>query len=232
MTTGATATFNETRDQLITDALMKVGVVGPDATPTGSQYSHGARALNRLVKSLDPEGEYLWRVVRRTITTTSGTAAYTPAADVMTIDEPLNFKRSAGNGRSPVRVISRDDYMLIGDRTTTGAPSVVFVEKTLSSLTLNFWPIPDASSDTIEYAAVLRSLDYSTGANTSDFPQEWQQALVYGLAADLAFDYGQPELAAQLRAVFTEEKVKQRESSTETGNARLVPFGLTWGGDW
>ena len=230
MTTGLGTSFTETRDELITDALRKVGAVGPDTTPTAAQLAHGARALNRIVKGIDSEGGRLWRVVRRTFTLTAGSGSYQFGGDVLTIDEPLNFRRSGEDGRQPVRVISRDDYMLISDRTLRGAPSVVFIEKTVDTMTTNFWPLPDASGDSIEYAAVLRSRDFDTGGNTPDFPAEWINALMYGLAADLAFDYGQAELAAQLRAIFLAEKTKQLEASAETGNTRIVPFGLTYGG--
>lgn len=231
MATGTTYDFNETRDQIIKDALSKIGAIGPDQTPSGVQTNNAVRALNRIVKSIDPEALHLWKVAERTATTTAGTQTFTPAADVMSIDEPMNYKRSGQNGRSPIRQISRDDWMNIADRTVRGVPSVFYVSETLSGITVSLWPIPDASSDTVTYSAVVRSFDYDTAANTSDFTQEWQMCLVYGLAADLAFDYGQPQLAQQLRSVFMEEKGRLLESGTENGNVQLVAWG-NYMGDW
>lgn len=230
MTTASTWTFQETRDEIIRDALSKVGATGPDVSPSGPQLLHAARALNRVVKSLDPEGEFLWRVAERTATTTSGTGTITPLTDVISVDEPMNYMRSGSTSRSPIRAISRDDWMSVTDRTTTGTPSQFYVSRVLGQLTINLWPVPDATGDTVTYSAVLRSFNFDTGSNTPDFDSAWTACLVYGLAADLGFDYGQAELSAQLRQIFNEEKMRLLNEGTETGNATLVPWGASGGG--
>lgn len=216
--------FESSRDEIIQDALSKVGAIGPNDSPSGSQLLHAARALNRIVKGLDPEGNFLWRVVERTATTTSGTATFSPSTDVMAVDEPMNYMRSGTTSRSPIRSMSRDDFMNLTDRTSSGVPSMFYVSKALSGLTVTLWPVPDATGDTVTYSAVLRSQDFDTGANTPDFDPAWTQCLVLGLAADIAFDYGQPAIAAQLRAAFMEEKTRLIEQGTEVGHVTLVPF--------
>lgn len=225
MATSSSADFEQSRDQIIEDALSKVGAIGPGGSSSGSQLLHAARALNRIVKSLDPEGNYLWRLVERTATTTDGTATFSPASDVIAIDEPINYKRSGESTRTPIRSMSRDDWMSLPNRTTEGTPSLFYIARTLSGLTVHLWPVPDQSSDTVTYQAVLRSLDFDTGANTPDFDPAWTQCLVFGLAADIAFDYGQPQLAAQFRAFFLEEKTRLLAQGTEHGNLTLMPWG-------
>ena len=95
MAPGATSDFEQTRDEIIRDALANVGAVGPDKTPTGSQLAHAQRALNRVVKSIDPAGETLWRIVRRTTTTTRAIDYFDLATDVLSIDEPFDFDTGA-----------------------------------------------------------------------------------------------------------------------------------------
>jgi hypothetical protein len=137
----------------------------------------------------------------------------------------MTYMRSGSTTRTPIRAMSRDDYMSLGDRTTEGLPSQYMVSDTLAGKTVTLWPVPDATGDTITYRAVLRSLDFDTGANTPDFPSEWTQCLIYGLAADLAWDYGDPAMAGQLRSIFLSEKQKLIEAGTEHGHVTFVPWG-------
>jgi hypothetical protein len=232
MATSGTITFQEQRDEIISDALTRVGAIGPGRPPTGPQKTHASRALNRVVKSVDPQGLKLWKVVRRTFTTTQGTATYTPANDVMSFDEPMTYMVSGQTSRSIITQMSRDDYMRISDRTQQGTPTLYFEEQALNSsglnqLTVTFWPVPPATGDTIEYAALTRVQNFDTAANTPDFPVEWTSMLVYGLAKELAYDYGDPVLAQALAQEFEREKAIMIQQNTEHGNVILVPFGAS-----
>src|SRR5688572_3110724 len=108
MATGSTYDFEQSRDEIIKDALASLGVLGPEReVDDGQMLTHAARALNRVVKSIDPEGNVLWRLVRRTTTTTDGTATFTPAADVIAIDEPMSFIQAGTTARTPMHAMSR-----------------------------------------------------------------------------------------------------------------------------
>ena len=230
MAIGTTDTFTQTRDQIISDALANVGAIGPGEDAAGAMRDHAARALGRVTKALDAKGVFLWRVIRRTFTTVSGTAAYTPASDVLDIDEPFSYLRSGQTGRSHIRLMSRDEYTMLSDRTTAGVPSQCMVEKVLASTgqeqaTVTFWPVPDASGDTIEYSAYLRGKDYNAGSTHGDFPTKWIKCLTAGLSAELAPAYGQLPLAGYYQNVFAAELETQLTDNNERGNLILVPFG-------
>ena len=225
MAPGATSDFEQTRDEIIRDALANVGAVGPDKTPTGSQLAHAQRALNRVVKSIDPAGETLWRIVRRTTTTTATVDYFDLATDVLSIDEPMSYLYAAG-GRQTLEPWSRDEYMRCPDRTVAGVPTRFYVEKTsITGKRVYLWPVPDATADTIEYAAVLRSFDFDTGADTPDFPAEWTDCLVNGLSAALAPVYLQPGLMQVFDAKFNAHLGALMQAETEHGNVVFVPFG-------
>lgn len=234
MATSGSTNYSENRDQIISDALTKVGALGPDRTPSGAQKQHASRALNRLVKSIDPQGLKLWNVARRTFTMTQGTATYTPAVDVMAFDEPMTYTVAGQTSRSIITQMSRDDYMRISDRTQQGTPSLYFEEQTLAGLTVTLWPVPPGTGDTVEYACVLRVQNFDTAANTPDFPVEWTNVLVYGLAKDLAYDYGDPVLAQALLQEYEREKALMIQQSTEHGNLILAPWGSSsyYGSNW
>jgi hypothetical protein len=231
MTTGATDTWSQTRDEIIADALANVGALGPGETAAGPPREHAARALNRVVKALDAEGSFLWRFSRLTFSTTAGTASYTLSATAFDVDDPVSYLESGGTTRVPVRPLSLDDYRYKPDRTTQASvPTNYVIEKALSGagrtlLTMILYPVPDSSGDTVEYTAAIRAKDYVTGADTSDFPTNWIQALVYGLTAEIAPAYNQAPLAAQFRDMFLQEKERQLGSDNEHQGFTLVPFG-------
>lgn len=230
MTVSSSYNFEQNREELIKDALANLGALGPDGTPSGAQTIHAGRALNRVVKSIDPEGQFLWRVVRRTFNTTSGTATATPAADVISIDEPMSYLPAAsGSTRTVLHAMSRHEYMILPDRTTAGKPTRFFFERTMTTNTVTMYPVPDTTGDTVEYSAILKSRDLDEAADTPDFPAQWNACLVYGLTSELAPVYGATDVQLQMfRQVFMEEKNKLLSAETEHGRVILVPFGGSW----
>lgn len=237
MSVGTTDTWSQSRDEIISDALANVGVIGPGVDASGSAVQgrlkdFAARALNRLVKSLDAEGQFLWRISRLTVSgnTISGTASYALSARAFDVDAPMTYKAAAGTSRTDIWPMSRDDYMAIPDRTITGTPNRYYLEKAItgagiSQITAYFWPTPSVTGDVVEYPAFLRGLDYNTGATNSDFPTNWIRCLVYGLTAEIAPAFSQAQLSGQYWDMFEAEKNKQLGSDNEKQGVTFVPFG-------
>lgn len=48
-------------------------------------------------------------------------------------------------------------------------------------------------SDILLYSKVVRLQDFDTAPDNPDFPVQWNQALIWGLADELSFDYGIPD---------------------------------------
>lgn len=230
MAVGTTDTWTQSRDEIVSDALANVGAVGPGATATGQILTFAARALDRLVKAIDAEGQFLWRIERKTLTTTAATASYSINANVFAVDDPMDYKPAASDTRTPIYPMTRDEYMTVSDRTIAGTPNRYYIERTLSggrtALTAYFWPVPDTTSDTIEYAGALRAKDYNTGATTSDFPSSWTSALIYGLSAEIAPAFGQADLVMVFRPLYEAEKSKQLSADNENMGLTLMPFGM------
>lgn len=231
MTVGATDTFSQTRDEIIADSLANVGALGPGETASGPPRDHAARCLNRIVKAIDAEGAFLWRVSRLTFTTVATTATYTLNATAFDVDDPVSYLKAGGTTRVPLRPMARDDFMSLPDRTTAATtPSRYFIEKTLTGagrtlMTMTLYGVPSASGDTVEYAAAIRAKDYVTGADTSDFPSNWVQCLTYGLTAEIAPAYNQAPLAAQFRDMYMQEKDRQLGNDNEKQGIFFVPWG-------
>jgi hypothetical protein len=228
MTVGATTSFEQSRDDLIADALENVGAIGAGESRNannGTLFDSAARVLNRLVKSIDKDGQRLWRIVRRTTTTTAADADFTLASDVLDVDEPMRYTRAGETAPAGyIRPMSRDEYMEIGDRAQAGIPSRFFVERTLTAKTVYLWPVPDTTGDTIEYAVATRTADFTSGADTPDFPAEWTSCLVYGLTMELAPKFDQADLIGTYKPLFENELARLVNADTEKGPMVFSPM--------
>lgn len=227
MATSGSDDFEAQRNDIIAEALENVGAIGigdSSGSNNAALFTAGARSLNRVVKSIDKEGQFLWRIVRRTTTTTDGTATFSPASDVLAIDEPMRYTRSGETSATILTAMSRDDYMRVPDRTIEGLPRQYFWEKTLTSRTVTLYPVPDATGDTIEYAASVRADDFDASTDTPDFPSKWTSCLVYGLTMELAPKFGQAALVAQFKPLFEDELRRLVNDDTEHGSMILSPM--------
>jgi len=230
VTAGATDTFSEARDEIISDALANVGAIGPGEAAAGLPREHAARAANRVVKALDAEGMFTWRMSRLTFATIAGTASYGLSASAFDVDEPCSYLAAGGTTRTSLRAMASDDYRQLSDRTTGGTPARYTIEKTLTGqgrilCTMLLFPVPAMTGDTVEYQAAIRAQDYTSGATSSPFPSNWVLGLTYAVTAEIAPAYGQAPLAAQYAAMWREEKARQLGADNEKQGFTLVPFG-------
>jgi hypothetical protein len=230
MAVGTTDTFVSTRDEIISDALSKLGAIGPGEDATGVIRTHAARRLDAIVKEIDADGQFLWRMQRLTTTTTASTATVTISALAMDIDEPIRFTKAGATTGVPLHPMTRDEYMAIPDRTSVAeTPTRYYIEKSLSTgravIALYLWPEPSDTGDTVEYAAALRAKDFNTGATNPDFPSSWTRCLGFGLAADLAPDYKQWQQVAVFQPQYERLKDKLLNTDNEKQGLVMVPFG-------
>ena len=233
MAVGTTDTWQSTRDEIIADALSKVGAIGPGEEAGGRVRTHAARRLDAIVKELDAEGQFLWRVSRLTTTTSASTATVTISALAMDIDEPIRYTKSGATAGRPLLPMTRDEYMALPDRTITAdVPTNYFIEKALTNgralITLYLYPEPEDASDTVEYAAFLRAKDFNTGATHPDFPSSWTRCLGFMLAADLAPDYGQIGMVRTFQSIYEPLLDKLLGADNEKQGLTMIAFG-GWG---
>lgn len=202
-----TTTYSVTRDQVILSALRKLGVVEPSdtsATIDSNILANCAQALNLMVKSMVTSGIKLWTVTELTIPLVSSKTSYTiaPSGADVTSDKPLKliqaFLRntaSTPNIDIPLVLISKNEYNTLGSKFSTGTSNSVFMDVGTTSSTVYVFLTPDTITSTnfALHLVVQRPLqDLNSGTDIPDFPIEWMQALVWGLADQLAIEYGLP----------------------------------------
>jgi len=198
--TSGTTTFSVTRDDIIKGALRKIGVVAQGELPTADQTTEAAFALNLLVKAWEADGMPLWALRTTPIPLTANKKDYTIGIgkDVVT-DKPLKvlqaWNRSTGNVDIPMRLLTKQEYNILGNKSTTGKPIQLYYEPSANYGTVFLFPTP-AAADVLEstiYIVYQRPYeDFNISTDTPDFPQEWYDAILYGLAVRLAPEYGVP----------------------------------------
>jgi hypothetical protein len=199
--TSGTTTFSITRDDIIKSALRKIGVVAQGEVPSTDQYTEAAFALNLLVKSWEADGMPLWALRTTTIPLTANVNSYDiGVTKTVNTDKPLKViqawnRNTISNIDVPMRILTKQEYNILGNKTTTGNPIQIYYEPLRDYGVLHVFPTPsstDASNQVIHIVHQRPFEDFNASTDTPDFPQEWYDAVVYGLAVRLAPEYGVP----------------------------------------
>ena len=192
MTTSGTYDFSVNRDQLITGALRLAGVIAQGETPTSSQVSDAATTLNMMVKAWMADGMPLWAIRTVTITPVANQNTYTYNTPKLLKPIQAWNRQTSSQVDIPMRMISREEYNILGNKSTTGNPIQLFFNPNLDRTEIKLFPSPDAISaaqNVIYIVAQVPYQDFDSATDTPDFPQEWYEAIKYGLAVRLAGEY-------------------------------------------
>lgn len=122
------------------------------------------------------------------VLTMSGGTFTTPAT--VTVDSLLNTYIDL-----PMSILSQQEYNILGSKYNTGTVNSVYYWPYTTYGEVKVFLTPDASTSTDYelHMTVQRPIEDITTANqTFDFPSEWYQSLRWGLASELAADYGLP----------------------------------------
>lgn len=279
MSTSGTVTFNQTRDQIISDSLSLLGVLSAGETANTNDISLCSNLLNKMVKAWMGQGIHLWTEESGTVffvqnqaqynilagasgakasdgtgtpvettlssaasngassisvTTATGmssgdvigvvqdnqTILWTtingaPSGTTVTLLSPLTNAASSGNSvftytsQMPralsiqsarlrnksgfdryIKMITRDEYMNIPEKTSSGSPVIVMYSPQLSRGEIYVWPVPSDVNERLEVSWLREIQDFDSGTDNPDLPQEWLEALTYNLAVRAAPAYG------------------------------------------
>ena len=189
MATSNSVDFNQTRNEIIRDALILINGIEDDEEPDAFQFDYASRALNRMVKSFMKEGLKLWTVKNGELYLAKGKNSYTlgPTGDYV-IDRPLlceNFRRKVQGIETPVKKAGRQTYLRQSNKESQGKTVLAYYDPQLTNGVLYVYPTPDSGRDTLlfDYRAPIE--DFDTDGDNPGFPVEWLDAIVYNLAMRL-----------------------------------------------
>lgn len=193
-------TFTLNRDKVITGALRKVGAIAQGETPNSSQISDAADVLNTLIKAWQADGLPLWKIKKLGFSLTQGKSSYRTDTDWAMTSKPLKITQvlnhdNLTNADIQLITVSRQEYNLLGMKTNQGTPTQYYYDIQNTYGVVTVYPVPDAYTATNRQLQIIFQDQYDDILSANeypDFPNEWVRALVYGLASDIADEYGVP----------------------------------------
>jgi hypothetical protein len=179
-----------TRNEIIQGALRKIGALHPGESIGGSEMVAAVQALNDMVKSWQSKNIFLWTVVEFDLTLATSDKDYAVPTDppIILLEEAWYLD---GTTLCPVEILSWREFLDIRTPSDTGVPTHCTFKRGQSP-EVHVWPTPTATenNDTFRCRGVAKLKDWETAAGSGDFPAHWTLALQYGLAVELAPEYG------------------------------------------
>lgn len=222
--------ISTTRNGIITRAYRILDVIGEGENPTTTQYTEAAEALNDLVKEWAGDGMPLWAIKQSTaITLTASTAAYNIGiGQTIAQNAPLKIHQAwlrdtTTNYDKPLLIIPRKDYQLLAAKSQTGEPNQLWYNppgnldtgENIGVITL--YVAPDSTTVTnkrLYFSGQYPFMDFDAANDVPDFPQNWFNAIKWGLADQLAY---QNSLGLAERAMISKKAQFHKDQALALG---------------
>jgi hypothetical protein len=124
-----------------------------------------------------------------------------------------------------IQRLSRDDYLNIPNKTTTGRPIQFYVDRQITPV-IKIWPAPENSTDEIIYDRLVRIDDADTSVNTVQVPFRFYPCLVAGLAYYISLKRV-PDRVQLLKTLYEEEFIRAADEDRDRASLTLVPSEAT-----
>ena len=214
MTTSSSTDFELAVDDYIEEAFERCGL----EIRTGYDLKTAKRSLNIMLAEWANRGLNQWTIEQRTQALTADDVDYTLSTDV--IDVLSVVVRRSGTDFNMSR-ISRDTYLSIPTKTTTGRPTQYFLDRQITP-NLKIWPAPENSTDVIHYDALTRIQDADTMQNTLEIPFRFYPCLAAGLAYYIALKRA-PDRIQLLKTSYEEEFDRAMAEDRDRSSFTITP---------
>jgi len=156
--------------------------------------------------------------------TTTLTAAVDFSDVQSTIDALSMVVRRDGTDYSVPRV-SRDDYLTIPNKATTGRVDQFFLNRLITP-ELKLWPVPNNNTDIVIFNRLTRIQDADTYTNTFEVPFRFYPCLSAGLAYYLSLKRA-PDRTQMLKMLYEEEFDRAAVEDRDRASFTIQP-GLSY----
>ena len=214
MTTSGSTNFELDVSDYIEEAFERCGL----ELRTGYDLKTAKRSLNLLFADWANRGLNQWTITQRTQTVTASDGDYNLGADV--IDVLSMVVRRSSTDFSMTR-ISRDEYLSIPNKTTTGRPTQFFIDRQITPQ-IKVWPVPENSTDVLHFDCLTRIEDADTFTNTVEVPFRFYPCLAAGLAYYIAIKKA-PDRIQLLKAIYDEEFDRAQAEDRDRASFNVVP---------
>lgn len=205
MTTSGSIDYNLTARKLVTFAHKKLNITDSVANPSADDMRDGIEQLNMLLKSLQIKAPSLWRQTFGSVALVADTASYALSPRPFRVHEARY--RDTGGRDLPMNELTRQEYVDLPLKTSTGIPTNYYVDYQRDAVTLYIWPVPAAATtETVQFTYQRRFEDVDTPDNDIDVPQETFEMLGYMLADRIAetFNIDAPKVTQRAERLLAE----------------------------
>jgi hypothetical protein len=185
---------------------------------TGYDLKTAKRSMNLMFADWANRGLNQWTISQKNLTLVSGDGEYDLGTS--TIDVLSLVVRRDGTDYALDR-ISRDEYLNIPTKSTTGRPTQYFIDRQINPV-LKLWPLPDNSTDVVYYDALIRLDDADNYTNTLQVPFRFYPALAAGLAYYISIKRA-PDRSQMLKSVYEEEIGRAMDEDRDRASFRVAP---------
>ncbi len=214
MATSGSKNFELDVSDYIEEAFERCGV----EVRTGYDLKTAKRSLNLLLADWANRGLNQWTIKQTTVTCVSGTADYTLDADTIDI---LSVVVRRDNTDYGIERLSRDEYLNIPDKTSTGRPSQFFLDRQITPV-LKVWTTPENSTDQLIFDRLVRIDDADTFTNTMEVPFRFYPCLAAGLAYYISIKKA-PNRTQFLKAIYEEEFERAMTEDRDRASFNVAP---------
>ena len=214
MTTSGSTDFELNVADYVEEAFERCGL----EVRTGYDLSTARRSLNLLFADWANRGLNQWTVAQRTQTVTANDVDYDLGTDVIDV---LSMVVTRSSVDFSMDRISRDTYLNIPSKTTTGRPTQFFIDRQITPK-IKVWPAPENSTDVLKFDCLTRIEDADAALNTVDVPFRFYPCLAAGLAYYLSMKRA-PDRVQLLKAVYEEEFDRAQAEDRDRASFTITP---------
>lgn len=182
-----------------TTAIVVASTTGMSATST----STGNPTYLGIEKT---DGTFFWDTITSIdsstgITLTTGGTNYLTGGKVYYYSDPAprplrvldGYMRSFTGNDTPIKVLTQEEYNRFGVKTTAGYSTQVYYDMQWPSGTIYLYPTVNQTGNVLYLEVEYPFQVFKDSQDLPDFPEEFQNALIYGLAEEIGFRYGMDE---------------------------------------
>lgn len=240
-----TYSFFPTASEIILSAFELIRIADPETAqiPTTTQYTRAVQALNFMLTAWQVDGLQLWARKTTSFSLTQGTINYEIGSGAtINVNRPLKIynawrHESTNNTDVPIQIISEREYNEYNNKQQEGIPISLYYNPRYESNSvqegatakglISIYQPADATAASLYsiYVNYQRPFnDFTATTDTLDFPQEWNEAIKYGLAVRLAPVYGVPmQEYDRLKAMAKDLKEEVMGFDTEWQSLLIQP---------
>ena len=155
---------------------------------------------------------------------------YTYTATTGRITRPLKVIQASSfdyetDTEQPVNIISRDEWIRLSDKTPeSDRVNQIYYDPQLTRGVLYFYPRFRNGNSIIKIWFRRPLEDMDAAGDTLDYPQEWEAAVMWGLAASLGYEFGVPaRKQTMLEGKATQERMLAESIGNEEGSVFFMP---------